>query len=104
MSAGTGRVALVTGGARRRGAARPHTPPVLPRTPAGEVSEREWDGIFAVNLRGPFLLTQALLPLLRAKQGGDVIFLGDAGAGHLWPGCLPYCLSKLALAPHAAAG
>ena len=164
MSAGTGKVALVTGGARRIGAAisralardrftvaltyrasrmearslareiggrafpldllRPqrffrlvgaverefgrldvlvHNAAVFPRTPAGNVSEREWDGIFAVNLRGPFLLTQALLPLLRAKQGGDVIFLGDAGAGHLWPGYLPYCFSKLALAHQAAA-
>ncbi|MGZ8429734.1 MAG: SDR family NAD(P)-dependent oxidoreductase [Candidatus Deferrimicrobiaceae bacterium] len=164
MSAGTGRVALVTGGARRIGAAisralardrftvaltyrasraearslareiggrafpldllHPqrffrlvgaierefgrldvlvHNAAVFPRTPAGNVSEREWDGIFAVNLRGPFLLTQAFLPLLRAKPGGAVIFLGDAGAGHLWPGYLPYCLSKLALAHQAAA-
>jgi pteridine reductase len=163
MSAGEGKVALVTGGARRIGAAisralardrftvaltyrtsraearslareiggrafpldllRPqriprlsdaierefgrldvlvHNAAVFPRTPVGHVSGREWDGIFAVNLRGPFLLTQALLPLLRAKRGA-VIFLGDAGAGRLWPGYLPYCLSKLALAHEAAA-
>jgi len=69
----------------------------------GNVSLREWDGIFAVNLRGPFLLTQELLSLLRANPGGAVLFLGDAGAANLWPGYLPYCLSKLALAHQAAA-
>ena len=80
-----------------------HNAAVFPRTPVGNVSNREWDGIFAVNLRGPFLLTQALLSLLRANPGGAVLFLGDAGAGNLWPGYLPYCLSKLALAHQAAA-
>jgi len=80
-----------------------HNAAVFPRTPVGNVSNREWDGIFAVNLRGPFLLTQALLSLLRANPGGAVLFLGDAGAANLWPGYLPYCLSKLALAHQAAA-
>ncbi len=80
-----------------------HNAAVFPRTPVGSVSDRGWDGIFAVNLRGPFLLTQSFLPLLGANPGGAVIFLGDAGAGDLWPGYLPYCLSKLALAHQAAA-
>ena len=46
----------------------------------------------------------ALLPLLR-KGPGDaaVLFLGDANAGEMWPGYLPYCLSKLAV-PRLAAG
>jgi len=80
-----------------------HNAAVFPRTPAGEVSPTAWDAVFAVNLRGPFLLTRALLPQLR-KRGGDagVLFLGDAFAGELWPGYLPYCLSKLALPPLVA--
>jgi len=81
-----------------------HNAAVFPRTPAGEVPAVAWDAVFAVNLRGPFLLTRALLPLLRKGWGGaGVLFLGDAFAGDLWPGYLPYCLSKLAL-PHLAAG
>jgi pteridine reductase len=80
-----------------------HNAAVFPRTPVGDVAAREWDGIFAVNLRGPFLLTQALLPLLREAPGGALLFLGDAGAGRMWPGYLPYCLSKIALAHQAAA-
>lgn len=81
-----------------------HNAAVFPRTPAATVSPEAWDGIFAVNLRGPFLLTRALLPLLRGTPGdGAVLFLGDAGAGRLWPAYLPYCLSKIALERLAAA-
>lgn len=78
-----------------------HNAAVFPKTPAGSVSANDWDSVFAVNLRGPFLLTQALLPLLRGTQGGAVLFVGDAGAGRLWPSYLPYCLSKLALEEQA---
>lgn len=81
-----------------------HNAAVFPRTPVGSVSARDWDRVFAVNVRGPFLLTQRFLPLLRApRRGGAVVFVGDAGARHLWPAFLPYCLSKLALEAQARA-
>jgi pteridine reductase len=80
-----------------------HNAAVFSRTPVGEVSPSAWDAVFAVNLRGPFLLTRALLPLLRKGRGdAGVLFLGDAFAGELWSGYLPYCLSKLAVPPLAA--
>ena len=75
-----------------------HNAAVFPRTPVIEVSPAAWDDVFAVNLRGPFLLTRALLPLLRKGRGdAGILFVGDAFAGELWPGYLPYCLSKLAV-------
>src|SRR5512145_2725176 len=89
-----------------------HNAAVFPRTPLGSVTGSEWDRIFAVNVRGPFLLTQRLLPLLRASRGGRprlpdsggaVVFLGDAGARRMWPAYIPYCLSKLALESQALA-
>ena len=80
-----------------------HNAAVFPRMSAGVVPAAAWDAVFAVNLRGPFLLTRALLPLLRKARGdAGVLFLGDAFAGELWPGYLPYCLSKLAVPPMAA--
>jgi len=79
-----------------------HNAAVFPRTPAETLSPGDWDAVFAVNLRGPFLLTRALLPLLRSCAGG-ILFLGDAGAGGLWPAYIPYCLSKLALERQASA-
>ena len=80
-----------------------HNAAVFPRTPVGEATPAAWAAVFAVNLRGPFLLTRALLPLLRKGRGdAGVLFLGDADAFELWPGYLPYCLSKLAVPPLAA--
>ena len=70
---------------------------VFPRTPFDTLTSAEWNDVFGVNVRGPALLTRAFLPLLRDTPGAGIVFLGDANAGSLWPGYLPYCLSKLAL-------
>ncbi len=80
-----------------------HNAAVFPRTPLGSVSDRDWDRIFAVNVRGPFLVTQRLLPRLRAAPEPAVVFIGDAGAARMWPAYVPYCLSKLALESQARA-
>lgn len=39
-----------------------------------------WDDVIAVNLRAPFVLTQALLPLLQASEQASVIFT-SSGVG-----------------------
>jgi pteridine reductase len=80
-----------------------HNAGVFRRAPVGETTPAAWDEVFAVNLRGPFLLTRALLPLLRKSGGGaGIVFLGDAYAGELWSGYLPYCLTKIAVERLAA--
>lgn len=43
------------------------------------ITEEEWDRIQAVDLKGPFLLTQAALPLLRACTGTVVNVSSVAG-------------------------
>lgn len=79
-----------------------HNAAVFPRTPPETVTAAEWDAVFAVNLRGPVLLTRDLLPLMRrAPEGAGICFLGDAMAGELWPSYLPYCLSKIAVEAYA---
>ena len=42
------------------------------RTPFADITEAEWDRVLAVNLKGPFLLSQAAAPLLRADGGGII--------------------------------
>jgi pteridine reductase len=37
-------------------------------TPVGTVNEPEWDSLFASNLKGPFFLSQALVPALRERR------------------------------------
>src|SRR3954469_464589 len=58
----------------------------------------EWEHVMAVNVRGPFLVTRALLPLLRAAGGGArVLGLGSVMARRGVAGMLHYATSKAAL-------
>ncbi len=45
--------------------------------PMDDVSAKEWYAILQVNLSGPFLLTQCLLPLLRESNAGRLVFTLD---------------------------
>jgi pteridine reductase len=63
------------------------------RTPFGEVTAADWDRLHAVNLRAPFLLTQALAPTLRQRHG-RVVMIADVGGTQPWTGYLPYGASK----------
>lgn len=48
--------------------------------PFEEISEREWDWIVGVNLKGVFLSCQAAMPLLRASGRGRIVNISsDAG-------------------------
>jgi 3-oxoacyl-[acyl-carrier protein] reductase len=39
-----------------------------------------WDATFAVNLRGPFIVTSAVLPDMRARRWGRLIYLSSTAA------------------------
>ena len=59
-----------------------------------ETTEANWDAQLDLNLKGPFFLTQAVLPSFRARGGGKVINIGSiAGVGG-FPNCAGYCASK----------
>ena len=53
---------------------------IRPRTRIAEVSATEWDSVMATNLRGPFFLSQAVIPGMRAKQWGRIINIGGIDA------------------------
>jgi 3-oxoacyl-[acyl-carrier protein] reductase len=57
----------------------------------------EWDAVFAVNARGPFLVTQAALPLLTAADEARVINIGTIMAHRGGPGNLHYAAAKSSL-------
>ena len=66
---------------------------VMVRTPFGTVSAAAWDAMFALNLRAPFLLTQAAAAMLRRARGA-VINIADLAALETWPGYVPHGISK----------
>ena len=57
----------------------------------------EWDRAFALNARGPFLVTQAALPLLSAADEARVINIGTVMAYRGAPGNLHYVAAKSSL-------
>ncbi len=66
-------------------------------TPLGSATATDWSTLFDSNVRGPFFLTQALLPALRARRG-CVINLLDIHADKPEPNHALYCMAKAALA------
>jgi len=57
---------------------------------------KQWDAIFASNVRGPFLVSKEALRYLR-KRRGRIIHLGSLGGLRPWPSHAHYCSSKAAL-------
>jgi NADP-dependent 3-hydroxy acid dehydrogenase YdfG len=61
-----------------------------------KASLRDFDRQLDVNVRAPYLLTQALLPMLRARQGQIVFINSQAGVSAV-PGSGQYSATKHAL-------
>jgi len=60
--------------------------------PIEAVTEAQFDGLFNVHLKGPFFLTQALLPLLR--KGASIVNLTSATTRIATAGVAPYASFK----------
>jgi NAD(P)-dependent dehydrogenase (short-subunit alcohol dehydrogenase family) len=61
-----------------------------------DLTLRQWDEIFATNVRGPFLVSKMSLPHLRHSQG-RIVNLGSLGGVRPWASHAHYCSSKAAL-------
>lgn len=60
-----------------------------------ETPESEYDKVMAVNLRGPFFLTQAFVRRLRdAKKPGRIVNISSVHEDMAFPGFTTYCCSK----------
>lgn len=62
-----------------------------------EHSIEMWDKIMAVNLRGPFLMSRAVLPLMRKQKQGHIINISSESALEYYPGDGAYGVAKHAL-------
>jgi NAD(P)-dependent dehydrogenase (short-subunit alcohol dehydrogenase family) len=61
-----------------------------------DISLQQWDSIFGVNVRGPFLVSQMAQPHLHRRKG-RIINLGSLGGLRAWPSHVHYSSSKAAL-------
>jgi 2-hydroxycyclohexanecarboxyl-CoA dehydrogenase len=49
-------------------------------TPFEELTEDRWDFVYAVNVRGPFIVTQEVLPDMKAGKWGRIVNISSSSA------------------------
>jgi NAD(P)-dependent dehydrogenase (short-subunit alcohol dehydrogenase family) len=63
-----------------------------------EVSEAEWDRVFAVNLKSAFLAMKHVIPVMKRQGGGSIINISSiASIRHLGISYVTYATSKAAM-------
>jgi 3-oxoacyl-[acyl-carrier protein] reductase len=63
-----------------------------------DMNVSDWDRIFDVNLRAPFLVTRAMSKLMIAVgRKGSIVNISSGAARQMRNGSVPYCTSKTAL-------
>jgi NAD(P)-dependent dehydrogenase (short-subunit alcohol dehydrogenase family) len=68
---------------------------ICPLDPIGEIREALWDLVMQVNLKGPFLVSQAVAPLMKEQGYGRIVNISSI-AGHTGGAAAsaPYAASK----------
>jgi NAD(P)-dependent dehydrogenase (short-subunit alcohol dehydrogenase family) len=61
------------------------------------LSEHDWNETLAVNLTGPFLVSRAVVPLMRDRGGGYVVAISSIAGKHGMAGISAYSASKFGL-------
>jgi 3-oxoacyl-[acyl-carrier protein] reductase len=62
-----------------------------------ELALADWDRVFAVNLRGVFLVTKGAVPLLKKQGGGHIVNIGSVAGLVANPGISAYNATKFGL-------
>jgi 3-oxoacyl-[acyl-carrier protein] reductase len=62
-----------------------------------QVSDADWDEIFATNLKGPIICAQVFLPLLKEAGGGSIVHIGSVSGQYGGPRTAHYAASKAGL-------
>ena len=64
------------------------------QTPFLDLAESDWDRIIAVDLKGPFLCTQAAAREMARRGKGTIINISSVHEDLPFPGYAPYCAAK----------
>jgi NAD(P)-dependent dehydrogenase (short-subunit alcohol dehydrogenase family) len=65
--------------------------------PMTELDVKKWDYTIAVNLRGPFLITRAVLPIMMKQKAGSIINVSSMIGRGAYANFLAYATSKWGL-------
>lgn len=67
------------------------------KSPFLEISEEDWDLALDINLKGPFLASQAVVPFMQEQGQGVVLNITDLSAFQVWPMYAHHAASKAGL-------
>ncbi len=62
-----------------------------------KLTERDWDRILGVNLKGTFFCAQAAARIMQRQRRGCIINISSLGGLEAWPSYTHYCASKAAV-------
>lgn len=62
-----------------------------------KIEDEDWDRILAVNLKGPFVVTQVFWPMLLAANGASIVHIGSVSGQYGGPRTAHYAASKAGL-------
>lgn len=65
--------------------------------PITEIDVKKWDYTIAVNLRGPFLVTQAVVPIMMKQKAGSIINVSSMIGRGAYANFIAYATSKWGL-------
>ena len=62
-----------------------------------QLTEKDWDRILGINLKGPFFCAQAAARLMMRRKRGVIVNISSLGGLEAWPSYTHYCASKAGL-------
>lgn len=62
-----------------------------------ELEIADWDRVLSVNLRGAFLLSKAVFPIMKQQGRGHIVNVASTAAKRAWPNATAYHASKWGL-------
>lgn len=62
-----------------------------------KITDKDWDEVINVNLKGPFIVTQEAFPLLKISENASVINIGSVSGQYGGPRTAHYAVSKAGL-------
>jgi NAD(P)-dependent dehydrogenase (short-subunit alcohol dehydrogenase family) len=65
--------------------------------PIEELTIADIDRVLDVNLRGPFILSQAVLPIMKQQGGGQIVNISSTASKRAWANATTYHASKWGL-------
>ena len=62
-----------------------------------QIADDDWDFVLDTNLKGPFIVAQTFLPLLKEAGGGSIVHIGSVSGQYGGPRTAHYAASKAGL-------